>query len=293
MADTHDAISFSDIALRAAVLSEHAGSTLALWQMDDAALSAWAAATPIPSAALDRLAWGRESLLHRVVPEVVRDLSGAERLTQLRVLDLPESELAVLPEAVFASLTRLEAAYLGVTPATDLAPLEACPALRRVVLRGLDEASHGAARARLEARGVVVDAAGLPRPSPAPFKDPILRLAVLDALHTSGRIELPPLIALDELRLDEEHLQRLLRLPISSEQLESIEELVWSGGGMELQHLVWPQFDGESDDFVIRSLGGLDALPNLRSLVLQWMDVEYDAGVLAALEARGVSVQIE
>ena len=38
---------------------------------------------------------------------------------------------------------------------------------------------------------------------------------------------------------------------------------------------------------------GLEALPNLRSLTLQWMQVDYPAQVVRALEARGITVHIE
>jgi Family of unknown function (DUF6892) len=280
-----------DPALRAAILSEHNGSTFALWDLDDAALAAWARDTELPDTPLTRLAWRSDSLLHRVWPHPVRDLAGLECMRDLQILDLRRGELATLPPDLFANLSALTAVHLGITATTDLGPLERAPSLRRVVLRGLDEAAHANTRARLESRGVIVDVADLPRPAPTPFVDPNLKLAVLEAL--ADRVELPELIALDEFELDEPYLQRLPALPLSPEQLASVESLTWAGGGMALQHRVWPQFDGESDEFAIRSLAGLEALPNLRSLVLQWMSVDHAPELLQALRDRGVAVQID
>lgn len=128
----------------------------------------------------------------------------------------------------------------------------------------------------------------LPEPLALPrFADPNLSLAILEALHHSGVLVLPEVTAADEYELDEELYARLHAYPFTDEQLASIERLHWEGGGMHMEHVVWPQWDGESDEFDLRTLAGIDQLVNLEELVLGQQG-EIDG--LAALEQRGVTV---
>lgn len=187
-------------------------------------------------------------------------------------------------------------ADLGITAATDLSPLDSLERLERVRLSGFDARTHEPARSRLEARNVIVDErAGATRAPAHPFGDPNLKLAVIDHLVDSAQLTLPPLVAIDEYELDAENLDRLLAVPLSSEQLASIVELSWSGAGTgHVAHLLWPQFDGEDDTFAIRSLRGIEHLPNLERLVLEYAVAEggLDATELARLRARGVVVEL-
>ncbi|HEY4181171.1 MAG TPA: hypothetical protein VGM90_30210 [Kofleriaceae bacterium] len=130
----------------------------------------------------------------------------------------------------------------------------------------------------------------LPPPASTPhFADPNLALAVLEALHHSGVLVLPRLEVADEYELDEELYARLTAYPFTAEQLASIERLAWSGGGMHMEHVVWPQWDGETEEFDIHTLAGIERLPNLRELQLDpQMPVPEEE--LVALRGRGITI---
>lgn len=182
-----------------------------------------------------------------------------------QIVDLRRSQLASLDPLV--ALQKLTALHIGVTNMTSLTPLLRCANLKRVRLEGYAPAWHASVRAELETRGVVVDeAASDQQDHCAPFADPILKLAVLQAPSEQGVLELPASIPIDQY------------------------ELVWECGGMTVEHLVWPQYDGETDEFVIRSLAGIDALPNLRAVHLVGTQISEDSAELVALRARGVEV---
>lgn len=225
--------------------------------------------------------------------EPIRDLRGLEYYSALEVLDLRCCDLVRNALVPLSSLPFLRVVHLRINSETDLTPLENCAELGRVRLEGFDEKAHAAVRARLEARGVLVDLTEGTHDA-SPFEDPNLKLAVLEELEFQGLLEVPQLIAIDELELDVPHFRRVVSLPLSAEQLAAVTELRWSLGGQKLQHLVWPQYDGESDDFAIRSLAGLEALPNLKLLELDGMGREeaFDQQQLTALRARGVDVRL-
>lgn len=123
----------------------------------------------------------------------------------------------------------------------------------------------------------------------APFADPMLKLAVLEALSRQGLV-LPPMTEpLDEWQLDETNLDRLLAIPLSAEQLASITMLRWERGGMSVQSLVFFEHGGDDDTFVIRDLSGIEALTSLRELQLSPFGHVPDAQ-LDALRARGVRI---
>ena len=94
----------------------------------------------------------------------------------------------------------------------------------------------------------------------------------------------------DEYSFDHENLARLERVVMTQEHLDTIEELTWSGGGYTVQHLVWAQWDGESDEFDIQSLAGIEALRRLRVLRVSPLAAIPD-DQLEALRARGVTVK--
>jgi hypothetical protein len=233
-------------------------------------------------------------MLWAAIPEghdgIVRELDGLAFFSAIETLDLRASRLASL--APLRDLQELVAVHVGITAATSLEPLLACSGLRRVRLDGFEPAAHGAVREALEARGIAVDIVSDAPPEGAPFGDPMLKLAVLEALAGAGAVELPALVAIDAYEIDREHLARLLALPLDDAQLAAVEELHWAGGGMELQHLVWPQYDGESDEFRIHALAGIDALPNLRAVYLDSTVFDPGSEELAALRERGIDVEV-
>ena len=84
-------------------------------------------------------------------------------------------------------------------------------------------------------------------------------------------------------------LARVLSVELTPERLDSVERLHWMGGGYTIQHVVWPQWDGETDEFDIRSLQGIEVLRSLRRLEITPLEL-LPAGEVAALRARGVEV---
>lgn len=117
----------------------------------------------------------------------------------------------------------------------------------------------------------------------AALEDKNLRLAVLDTLMATKA--LPP-FDIDEFnrthagdthaddedddrdyRYRDEVAAALLDIPATAEQCASVRELVWEAGGNEIVFTIWTFCDGESDDFRIESLAGIDTvLPDLESL---------------------------
>ena len=299
-ADAPERPRIADPALKLALLDELSALpelTERRDRMSRADLAAWARDAPIPEERMPtcRLKWSTGEILWAAVGEgddgIICDLSGIEGYPALATVDLRCSQLASLEPLV--ALEQLTALHVGVTPSTSLAPLLRCANLKRVRLEGYAASSHAPVRAELEARGVVVDVATSEQPSgSAPFADPMLKLAVLEALSSQGELELPALVPIDEYELDRENLGRLLAIELTTAQLAAVEELVWECGCMTLDQLVWPQFDGETDEFAIRSLAGIDALPCLRALRLAGAKVDESSAELAALRARGVEVDL-
>jgi hypothetical protein len=165
---------------------------------------------------------------------------------------------------------------------------QGCDGLRRVNVEGVDGSLTAAQHEVLNAladRGAMADQL-LPDPATliAPFADPMLKLAVLEAL----RVELPEMQFFDEYEFDDANLTRLLAIEVSQEQFDSIEKLDWFGEA-ELTFSVFSQYDGESGEFDIRSLEGIEALRNLRQVRIEPLD-ELPADQVAALRAKGVTV---
>ncbi|GLY86939.1 DUF6892 domain-containing protein [Actinoallomurus iriomotensis] len=112
----------------------------------------------------------------------------------------------------------------------------------------------------------------------AALEDRNLRLAVLDTLMATK--VLPP-FDIDEFnrthagdedddrdyRYRDEVAGALLDIPVTAEQCASVRELVWEAGGNEVVYAIWTFWDGETDEFRIESLEGIDTvLPDLESL---------------------------
>lgn len=138
----------------------------------------------------------------------------------------------------------------------------------------------------------------LPPPNPlpgAPFEDGNLKLVVIDALLTSGHIDLGGpvnfLSAMLGRRYDpsddpqwlykcEAAHDYLLRYPLTHEHLTAVESLCFDGGSEIYRH-IWPGWDGEGGDFDVRALDGLELLPNLRDF--------YDIAMLHVDDFRALT----
>lgn len=232
--------------------------------------------------------WGIRSNLKDAVPEGVADdrirsLAGVEAFPELSTLYLEDSYVADLrPLRLLPLLTKV---YLDGPPDVDLTPLLACPNLKRVHFE--QSVTAGAEILRtLAGRGVQVDDL-VPYSDGKPFGCANLRLAVLDTLQKV--VKLPATYPFDPYRYDRDNLYRVLAVEITQEQLDTIEVLHWLGGGHTTAHLVWEQWDGESDEFHITSLAGIEALRNLRALRVSPLSA-IPADQVAALRTRGVSV---
>ncbi|MET7397521.1 leucine-rich repeat domain-containing protein [Dactylosporangium sp. NPDC005572] len=248
-------------------------------------------AVEVPADA-DRACWTDEADLWDALPDGadgrIRALAGIDRFPGLRNLYLRESEVDDL--GPLAALPGLELLWLGVPPDADLTPLLACDGLKRVHIAaaGVLHPPGHEVLAALAARGVQVDNL-LPDPvaAAAPFGDPILKLAVLDTLQRT--VELPPTYFFDEFEFDEDNLARLMAVAVPQAELDTVETLSWLGGGHATAHMVWAQWDGESDEFSIRSLAGVEALRNLRKLALTPLALLPERQI-AQLRARGITV---
>ena len=241
----------------------------------------------------DEARWTDDAELMLALPDdadpTIRALGGVEAFVQVQNLYLRESEVEDLRP--LTALPALELLWLGVTTRADLSPLLACEPLRRVHVESLVLPGTPAYQVleTLAARGVQVDnLVPDPEQTVAPFADPIFKLAVLDELGSS--ISLPRAYFFDEYAFDEDNLARLLAVEISQEQLDSITTMNWMGGGRSVQHRVWSQWDGESDEFDIRSVAGVETLRNLRKLAVAPLDL-LPADQVAALRERGVTVE--
>lgn len=244
------------------------------------------------SVGADYARWTDESDLWWSLPDgaddMIRTLAGIEGFVGLRNLYLRRSEVGDL--GPLTALPELELLWIGVPPEADLTPLLACERLQRVHIGCagvLHRTGHDVLTA-LAARGVQVDNL-LPDPveAAAPFADPILKLAVLDSLRHS--VELPATYFFDEFEFDAGNLALLMTVRIPQTALDTIDTLNWFEGGHRLAHMVWEQWDGESDEFRIWSLAGLESLRNLRKLGVRRPTLLPEHQV-AELEARGITI---
>lgn len=111
--------------------------------------------------------------------------------------------------------------------------------------------------------------------------DPNLRLAVLEALIALGSFHLVPGSSRSG-KLDRKLHRAYLKQPMTHEQLAGVKKLVW-GGGMHIQHSIWPDWDGECETFDIKDWSGIEALPNLRDIRVVSAMVATDFTPLAGL----------
>lgn len=129
-----------------------------------------------------------------------------------------------------------------------------------------------------------------------PFADPNLKLVVLNELVQAGVVDLGNA---DELamhvlqrcvnleaegaQLIPEIYDYLLRYPLSEEQLARVQSLCFDGG-LDIYFLIWPRWDGETDEFSVRSLSGIERCPNLRKLSENALTEKLDLRPLQGLK---------
>jgi hypothetical protein len=146
----------------------------------------------------------------------------------------------------------------------------------------------------------------MPATSPlGAIDDANLRLAVLDTLMAAGT--LPPFdlrsfhqastgrpwtpYADYNYRYRPEVAGALLATAVTAAQCDTVSRLTWAGGA-DIQHEIWGQWDGESDEFSIRSLAGIGtALPALESLMIIYLSKVTDlAPILHCGQLRSLSL---
>ncbi|MFJ4428993.1 DUF6892 domain-containing protein [Streptomyces bobili] len=248
-------------------------------------------ASNIPSG-VNRLRWTEWSELRSAIPSDVGNrigsLASVEGYSSLTLINLSEAEIEDL--SPLTELPHLKLLALRVAAEADLTPLLSCDELVRIHIVGISPSRSSAYDVlnTLATRGVQVDNL-LPEAEnlSAPFNDPVLKLAILDSLGPS--LDVPRLHSFDDYRLDNNNLTRLLAVEVPQKELDCIETLTWEGGGHEISHAVWPQWDGESDEFTIRSLVGIEALRNLRKLEISPLEA-IPADQVTSLRMSGVEV---
>ena len=113
-------------------------------------------------------------------------------------------------------------------------------------------------------------------PPGAPFGNPNLKLAVLNALMRSGDLKpgTPAELARrvhgrevdlesDGWELDARILDHFLRWPLDAAMLDRVEFLGFDGGN-EIYHYIWYHWNGESSDFDLDTIRGIEHCPRLR-----------------------------
>jgi hypothetical protein len=129
----------------------------------------------------------------------------------------------------------------------------------------------------------------------APFADPNFKLVVLEALHASHSIHLGRRDKLAEHLLGPGYAEMrdgyellkpvyawLTRYPLTAAHLAAVEELVFDAGN-EIYTYAFPYWDGETDEFDVTSLEGIEQLVNLRRIDVTSLLLETDLSCLAGL----------
>lgn len=136
----------------------------------------------------------------------------------------------------------------------------------------------------------------------APFKDVNFKLAVLSELIDNGTIDIgDPQDLYDHVLGRRFDLERegydevpeardwLSRFPMTPDLLAKVTFLEFDGSATIYRYINY-FWDGEGDEFTIRSLDGIEALPNLKSVTIISM-LDLDAVDLAPLKRRGIEVK--
>ena len=67
-------------------------------------------------------------------------------------------------------------------------------------------------------------------------------------------------------RIDERVLKAILATPLSDDILDKLKYVVWDAGN-EVHNLIWTNWGGESDEFYVHDLSGIEACHNLEQLL--------------------------
>lgn len=110
----------------------------------------------------------------------------------------------------------------------------------------------------------------------APFADPNLKLVVIDELISAGLIDLgdaedflsqilgrPYDPRSDGQQRHQPAYDYLARYPLTSDQLSSIKSICFDAGN-DIYEMIWPDWDGDTADFNVRSLKGIELLTELK-----------------------------
>jgi predicted DNA-binding WGR domain protein len=138
----------------------------------------------------------------------------------------------------------------------------------------------------------------------ATIPDVNLRLAIVQAL-TDAKVlpeldrkkflaneKVDPLLDLEDGDQDIEYtkvlpIQKALVAQLQSKHLPQIKKIWWEGG-LDVQHLIWSQWDGEGGEFDVESLEGIDACTSLETFSLAWCTKVKDASPLGGVKTLEV-----
>lgn len=75
-------------------------------------------------------------------------------------------------------------------------------------------------------------------------------------------------------------------LNLTKEDLALVKELCFDGGE-EIYFMIMPEYDGESDEFDVKSIGGFEKLPNLRQVEYIAM---YSEELIDEFKEKGIEI---
>jgi hypothetical protein len=133
--------------------------------------------------------------------------------------------------------------------------------------------------------------------TPEFFADPNFKLVVLESLLHAGALDLG---SADEFfafiygkevnpenyggQINPKCLEYLYRYPLTPELLSRVEEIVFDGGS-EIYFLIDPYWNGEGEEFDVKSLAGIANCPNIRSIEINSMLEDTDLSAFVKLQA--------
>ncbi|MBK8254555.1 MAG: hypothetical protein IPK82_18045 [Polyangiaceae bacterium] len=106
-------------------------------------------------------------------------------------------------------------------------------------------------------------------PAQLAIADLNLRLAILDALVSSGAAKYPPAKRVERFDYDEKAVRALAAAPISAKKVAQIDAIRWDVRSPAIR-VVFSEWDGEENEFDIVRLSGINACSNLTSLDLKF-----------------------
>lgn len=104
-----------------------------------------------------------------------------------------------------------------------------------------------------------------PKKANPKIPDVNLRLALMEALVAKKIVERPATARGREQVYNEKVRDKLLSVSFDADKLAAVDALGWSTD-VKAIYQIFPQWDGEEDEFEIKSLSGLEACKNLREI---------------------------